>query len=135
MLRSIPMAVTTAAPNRTYYKYVDDAAVNWNVPGDTAWGAAAASGGTAAGAFPAWGRNTKRRHVRYVVFQDPSSFRTRKLIVYTAAAFTALTSASTLAVQLPGASTAVTYNLIAKIPEKQPLKFTGRHDTQDTLAA
>jgi hypothetical protein len=129
------MSVTTAAPNRTYYHYVDEQGINWNVPGDTVWGAAAASGGSAAGAYPAWGRNTKRRHVRYAVFQDPTSFRTRKMIVYTAAAFTALTSASTLAVQLVGASTPVTYKLIAKIPEKQPLQFTGRHDTQDTLAA
>lgn len=129
------MSVVTSAPNRTYYTYTDDQAVAWNVLGDTAWGAAAASGGTAAGAHPAWGRMTRRRHVRYVVFQDPTSFRTRKLVVYTVAAFAALTSASTLAVQLPGASTTVSYALIAKIAEKQPLKFAGRHDTQDTLAA
>lgn len=129
------MAVTTAAPNRSYFTYVDDQGVAWNVLGDTVWGGTAASGGTAAGAHPAWGRMSRRRHVRYVVFQDPANFRTRKLVVFTAAAFAALTSASTLAVQYIGASTPVTFTLAAKIPEKQPLKFTGRHDAQESLAA
>lgn len=130
------MAVTTSARNFNYFSYVSDDGTTYNLKGDAVWGAAAASGGAAAGAHPAYGRASRRRAPRKAIFRDPTSFRTFTGTIYTAAAFTAINIGSTTVTrQLPGASTGVVFTCIKKIAEKIPTTVIGRTDLQDTLAA
>ena len=105
--------------NRGYFSYDSDDGTSYCIPGDAEWGAAADSGGTACAGERAYGRNTTRRHVRKVVYRDPTTFRTFTGIVYTPAAYAALTIGSdTFDVTVPDTATPVTYTLVAKIPEK-----------------
>lgn len=112
-----------AANQRNFqvFTYVDDNAVTWNKRGtlDTAINAIDGSAALTGGA-PVW-IDTPRKKTRMAVFQDPTTFRTVRIVVYTSAAFAALTGASTLAVNVPGETAAVTYNLAEKIAEKQPV--------------
>jgi hypothetical protein len=112
--------------NYQVFTYVDDNGTTWNKRGmqDAAINALDGSSALTAGA-PVW-LNTKRRRAREAVFQDPTTFRTVRCTIYTAAAFAALTSASTLAVNVPGNTAAVTYNLAQKIGEKQPVAKSTR---------
>lgn len=114
--------------NFTYFTYVDDNAVTWNVRGEDG-GAFTAVDGHAAltpGA-PVWGRETRRRHVRYVEATDPTTFRKVRGIVYTPTAFGALSGGDDIAVQVAGLATTVNYDVSAKIPEKQPIAAASRH--------
>jgi len=115
--------------NLQVFTYVDDNAVTWNKRGqeDAAINAVDGSAALTAGA-PVW-IDTKRKQTRKAVFQDPTTFRTVKFTVYTAAAFAALTSASTLNINVPGEVAAVTYNLSEKIGEKQPVAKAARQLT------
>jgi hypothetical protein len=113
------------AANQTNFQvftYTDDNGAVWNKRGelDTAVNAIDGSTPLTAGArvFP---KATRRYHTRFAVFFDPTTFRTKRIIVYTAAAFAAITGASTLAVNVPGEVAAVTYSLAEKIGEKQPV--------------
>lgn len=108
--------------NYQVFTYVDDNAATWNKRGelDAAVNAIDGSSALTAGAR-VWPKRTRRYHTREAVFQDPTTFRTKKIIVYTSAAFAALTGSSTLAVNVPGNTAAVTYNLVEKIGEKQPI--------------
>jgi hypothetical protein len=112
--------------NLAYYTYVDDNATTWNKRGFTDTARAGLDGSTAftAGA-PVW-INTKRKHVRTAIFVDPTTFRTVEVIVYTAAAFAAITGATTLAVHVPGETATVTYSLSEKKAEKQPVAKASR---------
>ncbi len=113
--------------NYQVFTYHDDNAVVWNKRGelDAAVNAIDGSAALTAGA-PVWPRRTRRYHTREAVFYDPTTFRTKKIIVYTAAAFAAITGASTLAVNVPGNAAAVTYNLLEKVAEKQPVGHATR---------
>jgi hypothetical protein len=65
------------------------------------------------------GRHTTRRHVRRAIYRDPTTFRTFSGTVYTPAAYAALTiGTATFDVTVPDSATAVTYTLVAKVPEK-----------------
>lgn len=101
--------------------YVDSNGTTWNKRGvlDSAINAIDGSAALTAGA-PVW-IDTKRKQTRKVVFVDPTTFRTVKFTVYTTAAFNAITSATTLNVNVPGETAAVTYSLSEKIGEKQPV--------------
>lgn len=103
------------------FAYVDDNGTTWNKRGtlDAAINAIDGSAALSAGA-PVW-INTKRKRTREVVFVDNTTFRTARFTVYTAAAFAAITSSTTLALNVPGETTTVTYNLSEKIGEKQPV--------------
>lgn len=130
------MSVTTTERNFNYFTYASDDGRSYNVKGDQAWGGAAASGGTAAGANAVYGRQTRRRRLRKVIFRDPNSFRTITLTVYTAAAYNAINvGATTITRALKGASTGVVFTAVKKIPELIPTSTVGRQDLQDTLAA
>jgi hypothetical protein len=116
-------------PNRAYQLYVDDNGAQWNVM--------AGSGGPMAGldghaAFdptkPVWGRQTKRRHVRSAVFQDPTTFRIVKGVIFTPTAWAALAAGTTVAVHVPGETATVTYTLSDTIPERQPKAKASRQD-------
>jgi|tagenome__1003787_1003787.scaffolds.fasta_scaffold20939372_5 hypothetical protein len=114
--------------NFSYQTYVDDNGETWNVRGEEAGAGTGVDGSTAfTPGAPTWGRNTRRRHVRYAIAQDPVTFRTVKFIVYTPTAMGALTPGSTLTVLVPGLATGVGYNISDKIPEKQPIAKASRH--------
>jgi hypothetical protein len=113
--------------NFGYFTYVDDNGTVWNKRGEVDAARNALDGSAALTAnAPVWLDHGKRKHTRAAIFQDPTTFRTVRCIIYTAAAYAALTGASTLAVNVPGNTAAVTYNLIEKIPEKQSVARASR---------
>lgn len=114
--------------NFSYFTYVDDNADTWNVRGEDGGSGTAVDGHAAltAGA-PVWGRNTTRRHVRFVEATDSTTFRKVRFIVYTPTAFAAIAGGDVIAVTVPGLATTVNYNVSAKIPEKQPIAAASRH--------
>lgn len=113
--------------NSNLFTYTDGNGTVWNKRGpiDTAINAIDGSSALTAGA-PVW-TDTKKRRCRKAVFFDPTTFRTIRFPVYTAAAFTAITGSTTLAVTVPGETAAVTYSLSEKIEEKQPVAKTSRN--------
>lgn len=114
--------------NFSYFQYVDDNGSNWSVRGEKG-GALTAVDGNAPfdEADPVWGAQTKRRHVRYVEYQDPTTFRTVRGIVYTPTAFGAIARGDIVAVYVPGLATTVNYTVKAKIAEKQPFAGAARN--------
>ncbi len=108
--------------NFAYQLYVDDNGDSWNVRGETG-GAAAAVDGHAAfnAAHPVFGRQTRRRHVRKIIYQDSVTLRTVDPIFYTAAAYAAVAPGDIIAVQVTGLATTVIYAAIEKLPERLPL--------------
>lgn len=113
--------------NTNLFKYVDDNGTTWNARGELQTAVNAIDGSTAlTGGAPVW-IDTKRRQTRKAVFYDPATFRTKRIVVFTAAAFAAITGSTTLAVPVPGSATSVTYSLSQKIPEKQPVAKTSRN--------
>lgn len=114
--------------NRSYFTYVDDNAVTWNVLGEDGGAGTGIDGATAfTPGAPVWGVNTRRRHVRHVEATDPVTFRKIKFIVYTPTAMSAISGGDAISVQVPGLATNVAYNVSAKIPEKQPIAAASRH--------
>lgn len=107
--------------NFQMFDYVDDNGTTWAKRGvqDAAINAIDGSSALTGGATIVW-INTKRKRTREAVFVDSTTFRTVRFTVYTAAAFAAITSATTLALNVPGETTTVTYSLSQKIGEKQP---------------
>lgn len=116
--------------NYSYFTYVDDNADTWNVRGEEGGAGSAVDGNAAftAGA-PVWGRNSKRRHVRYVEATDALTFRKIRFVVYTPTAMAAIDGGDTIAVQVPGLATTINYTVSAKIPERQPIAAASRHLT------
>lgn len=118
------------AANQTNFQvftYVDDNGTTWNKRGelDAAVNAIDGSSALTAGA-PMWPHSSRRFHPRQAVFFDPSTFRTKRIVVYTAAAYAAIDGTTTLDVSVPGETAAVTYSLQEKIPEKQPVAHATR---------
>lgn len=116
------------APNRKWWTYVDNHGKTWNKMGKIDPGCNAIDGSAAAtvGA-PNFPRQTRRYAARKAVFQDPATFRTAYCIMYTAAAGAALSGTSTLAVNVPGSATPVTYTFQELTPEKTPIKSISRN--------
>ena len=114
--------------NFSYFTYVDDNGDTWNVRGEDGGAFSGVDGHAAltAGA-PVFGRNTRRRHLRYVEATDPSNFRKVRGIVYTAAAYAAIDAGDVVNVSVAGGGTAVPYSVTAKIPERQPIAGPSRH--------
>jgi hypothetical protein len=107
--------------NMGLFTYVDDSGVSWNKRGELDAVRNAVDGSTAAGGNPNWGRESRRHSVRKAIYQDASTFRTKTCIIYTAAAFAALVPGTdSLSFHVEGETTAVLYNLIKKIGERQP---------------
>lgn len=116
------------SPNRKWWTYVDKHGKTWNKMGKIDAGCNALDGSSAAtpGApnFPA---QTRRYAARKAIFQDPATFRTAQCIIYTAAAGAALSGTSTLAVNVPGLATPVTYSFQELTDEKTPIKSISRN--------
>lgn len=114
--------------NFRYFKYVDDNGFEWSLRGESG-GAGTAVDGHANNdlADPVFGRQTRRRHPRFVVAQNPTNFRTVKFVVYTLTAFAAIAGGDAIAVQVPGDSATHTYNVSQKIGEKMPIGNASRN--------
>lgn len=114
--------------NFSYFTYLDDNGETWNVRGESGGAGTGVDGSTAfTPGAPVWGRNTRRRHVRYVEATDATTFRKIRFVVYTPTAFAAIAGGDAISVQVPGLATNVGYNVSAKIPEKQPIAGASRH--------
>lgn len=107
------------------FLYVDDNGVSWTKRGEDGGAAAAVDGHAASTGAPTW-IDSSRMKVRRVIYQDPTTFRTIDPIIYTSAAFSAITLGSTLAVQVPGLATTVNYTASKKVAEKQPKRTAAR---------
>lgn len=118
-------------PNFNYSQYVSDDGTTYCLKASQEWISAAGNPGGSAtcSANPAYGRATRRRAPRKVIYRDPTTFRTRTVPVFTSAAYSALdVGAATLSVFVPGEAGAVTYTLVKKIPERIPSTVVGRQD-------
>lgn len=103
------------------YTYVDNSGVSWNKRGEAEAVRQAVDGNAAFGAHPNWGRETRRHSVRKIVYQDPTTFRTKTVIFYTAAAWSAVVlGTDVIAFPVEGEATAVNYTAVHRIPERQP---------------
>ena len=115
-------------PNRGQFLYVADDASEYNKKGEVQSVRQAVDGSAAPTATAAWGRDTAKRHVRKVVYQDGTTFRTKTVIFYTAAAFDAITvGTSTLTFPIEGSATGVVYTARKKIPENLGVGLLGGH--------
>ena len=115
-------------PNRKFWTYVDGNGMSWNKMGKIDAGCNAVDGSAAAVAGqPDYPRATRRRQPRRAIFQDPTTFRTAQCIIYTEAAFSALSGTSTLAVPVQSQTGTVAYDLIQKVPDKSPIRATSRN--------
>ena len=82
-------------------------------------------GSAAAGGNPPF-IPSRRHQPRKIVYRDPTTFRTKTLIIYTVAAFAAITvGTSTLAFHVEGNTATVTYTATKKIGEKNPAATPG----------
>ena len=113
--------------NFTLYTYTDDNAVDWNIRGELDAIRNAVDGSTAAGGNPPF-IPSRRHSPRKVIYQDNSTFRTKTIIVYTPAAFAAITlGTSTLSFPVEGLGTAVLYTAKSKVGEKNPSALAGQN--------
>jgi hypothetical protein len=111
--------------NFTLFTYVDDGAVNWNIRGELDAVRNAVDGSAAAGGHPPF-VPSRRHEPRKIVYRDATTFRTKTLIIYTAAAFAAITvGSSTLSFPVEGETAAVTYTATKKIGERNPSATPG----------
>lgn len=115
-------------PNRQWFSYHDSNGTVWNKLGKLDAACNAIDGSSAAvSGQPDYPRASRRRAPRRAVFLDPTTFRTAHCVIYTDAALTALSGASTLAVAVPGETGTVTYNLSQKISDKAPVRANARN--------
>ena len=113
-------------PNFNLFTYVDDAGVSWNKRGEADTNRAAVDGSATFGNHPNWGRETPRHSVRKIIYQDPTTFRTKRVIFYTNAAYAAVVLGDIIAFHVEGNVAAVNYNAIKKVAEKQPGQAAAR---------
>jgi hypothetical protein len=115
--------------NFQHFLYVDDNGVSWTKRGELDAARNAVDGSAAATGAPTWNDSASMK-TRKVIYLDPTTGRTKTIIVYTAAAFAAITLASTLAFHVEGNTATVTYTADKKVGEKQPRRgvITGHAD-------
>lgn len=115
-----------AQKNFQLYTYVDDNGVSWNKRGEEDDLRSAVDGSSAFGAHPNWGRETPRHSVRKIVYADSTTFRTKTVIFYTAAAYAAVALGDIIAFPVEAEVASVNYAARKKIPERQPGAFAAR---------
>jgi hypothetical protein len=109
------------------FTYVDDNGVSWNKRGEAEGVRNAVDGSSALGAHPNWSRSTRRHSPRKIIYQDGTTFRTKTVLFYTAAAYNAITiGTSTLTFVIEGSATGVVYTAIKKVAERQPSAAAAR---------
>jgi len=116
----------TGQKNFQLYTYVDDAGQSWNKRGEVDGARGAVDGHAAFGAHPNWGTETRRHSVRKIIYQDATTFRTKRVIFYTAAAYAAVALGDVIAFTIESEVAAVNYAAIKKVPERQPAAAAAR---------
>jgi hypothetical protein len=107
--------------NFNLFTYTDNDSVVWNKRGEDNSVLTAVNGATAFGAHPTWPAQSRRFRARAVIYRDGTTFRTKRVVFYTAAAYAAITpGTSTIALHVPGNTATVTYTALQKIDEKKP---------------
>lgn len=128
------MSVTATSRNFNWVRYVSDLAINFAVKIDAVWGASASSGFAAFNAADAvFGRQTRRRRMRFVIYTDAVTFRSVKLPFGTVAAYNA--APATVTIKVPGASTGVVYTRGKFSGEQMPPIKAVRQATEEVLVA
>lgn len=107
------------------YLYVDDNAVHWTKRGEDESVRGAVDGHASAAGDPVW-RDGPRMRTRAVIYQDSTTFRTKRIVVYTPTAFAAISLGATLAFHVEGETGTVSYAAIKKEGEKQPGRGASR---------
>jgi hypothetical protein len=112
--------MAAAQKNFQLYTYVDDSGQSWNKRGEEDDLRSAVDGSAAFGAHPNWGRETPRHKVRKITYTDATTFRTKSVIFYTAAAYAAVVLGDIIAFPVEGEVASVNYAATKKHPESQP---------------
>jgi hypothetical protein len=111
--------------NFSLFHYVDNNGNDFNLRGEKDAVRQAVDGSSAAGGYPAFIPSARHRP-RYVVYKDGTTFRTKRVLFYTAAAWAAITEGtSTLTFVIEGSATGVVYTADRKIAEKNPAASAG----------
>ncbi len=116
-----------AADQRNFqnFNYTDDNAVDWTKRGELDAVRNAVDGSSATTSAPTW-TESRRMQVRKVIYQDPTTFRSKTVIVYTPTAFAAIGLGDILAFHVEGETGTVNYAAVKKIGEKQPARGGSR---------
>lgn|SRR5215831_4660800 len=113
--------------NKQWFTYVDGNGLSWNKLGNDDAACHAIDGSAAAvGGQPDYPRKTRTRQPREAIFTDTTTFRQKTCLIYTSAAFNAITTGATIAVHVPGETATVSYTLSAKRPDKAPIRSAAR---------
>jgi hypothetical protein len=111
--------------NFSLFTYVDNNAVSWNLRGEFETVRNAVDGSAVPGGHPPF-IPSARHQPRKIRYRDATTLRTKTLIFYTAAAFSAITlGSSTLTFPIEGTATTVVYTASKKIDEKNPAADRG----------
>lgn len=114
--------------NFSRFTYVDNNGLSWNKRGELDAVRNAVDGSAAAGGHPEWGAESRNHSVRKGLYVDSTTFRSKTIILYTAAAAAALTpGTSTLSFHVEGNTAAVVYTYGGLIPERQPKSTPSRN--------
>lgn len=116
-----------AADQRNFqnYTYTDDNGVTWTKRGELDAARNAVDGNAVVAGHPTW-RNSARMKARTITYQDPTTFRTKSVIFYTAAAFAAVAIGDIIAFHVEGEVATVNYSAVKKNAEKQPSRAASR---------
>lgn len=103
--------------NYSFFTYVDEDGVSWNLRGEDGGAATAVDGHAAAvTGQPVWERS-RRNEPRRIIYQDPATGRIAVPVFYTHAAYAAVALGDVIAVAVPGSGTAVNYAAVRKLGE------------------
>ena len=118
--------MAAAQKNFQLYTYVDDNGVSWNKRGEEDDLRSAVDGSTPFGNHPNWGRESRRHSTRKITYMDSTTFRTKTVIFYTAAAFAAVALGDVIAFPVEAEVDSVNYAAVKKHAEKQPAAAAAR---------
>jgi hypothetical protein len=107
------------------FTYTDDNGVTWTKRGETGDGRQAVDGNAAVAGHPTW-TDSPRMKTRSIIYTDATTFRTKRVIFYTAAAFAAVALGDIIAFMVEGESVAVNYAATKKQGERQPSRSAAR---------
>lgn len=112
--------------NFSLFTYVDNTGQSWNLRGELDPVRNAVDGHAAAGANPGWDASSHRHSPRKIEYVDLSTFRTKEVVFYTAAALAAVTlGTDVLAFHVEGETGTVNYTAAKVIPERLPSAVAG----------
>jgi hypothetical protein len=116
-----------AAVQRNFqnFTYTDDNGVTWTKRGETGDGREAVDGNAVVAGHPTW-LDSPRMRARAIIYQDSTTFRTKRVLFYTAAAFAAVAIGDIIAFKVENLTTGVNYAAVKKLGEKQPSRSAAR---------